>query len=226
MRSVLAQAWAIAAKDLLLEFRSRTAFLSALVFTALVLAIFNFARDPTAVASVDLAPSVLWITFSFAGVLALNRAFALERENHAIDGLLLSPASRTALYLGKTLANLVFVGAVEAIALPLFALFFDVPIVPVLGPLLLVTALATVGFVVVGTLMSSMAVNTRFGEMLLLVLVLPFIVTPVSAAAEMTARIFAHRPFAELAPWLRLLAAYDITFIVLCTLVFEATLEE
>ena len=152
MRSLLAEAWAIAAKDLLLEFRSRTSFLSALVFTALVLAIFNFARDPTAVSSVDLAPSVLWITFSFAGVLGLNRAFTLEKENRAIDGLLLSPASRTALYLGKTAANLVFVGAVEAIALPLFALFFNVPLLEVLGPLLLVIALATVGFVTVGTL--------------------------------------------------------------------------
>ncbi len=226
MTEVLAQAWAIAAKDLLLEFRSRTAFLSALVFTALVLAIFNFARDPTAVSAVDLAPSVLWITFSFAGVLGLNRAFSLEKENRTIDGLLLSPASRTALYFGKTLANLVFVGAVEAIALPLFALFFNVPLVDVLGPLLLVIALATIGFVAVGTLMSSMAVNTRFGEMLLLVLVLPFLLTPVSAAAEMTARLFAHRPFGELTPWLKLLAAYDITFVVLCTLVFEATLEE
>jgi len=226
MVSMLAQAWAIAAKDLLLEFRSRTAFLSALVFTALVLAIFNFARDPTAVSAVDLAPSILWITFSFAGVLTLSRAFSLEKENHAIDGLLLSPASRTALYLGKTAANLVFVGAVEAIALPLFALFFNVPLLDVLGPLVLVIALATVGFVTIGTLMSSMAVNTRFGELILLVLVLPFLVTPVSAAAEMTARIFAHRPFAELAPWLKLLAAYDITFSVICTLVFESTVEE
>jgi len=226
MADLLAQAWAIAAKDLLLEFRSRTAFLSALVFTALVLAIFNFARDPTAVSSVDLAPSILWITFSFAGVLTLSRAFSLEKENHAMDGLLLSPASRTALYLGKTAANLVFVGAVEAIALPLFALFFNVPLLDVLGPLLLVIALATVGFVTVGTLMSAMAVNTRFGELMLLVLVLPFLVTPVSAAAEMTARIFAHRPFAELAPWLKLLAAYDITFFVICTLVFESTVEE
>ena len=226
MADLLAQAWAIAAKDLLLEFRSRTAFLSALVFTALVLAIFNFARDPTAVSSVDLAPSILWITFSFAGVLTLSRAFSLEKENHAMDGLLLSPASRTALYLGKTGANLVFVGAVEAIALPLFALFFNVPLLDVLGPLLLVIALATVGFVTVGTLMSAMAVNTRFGELMLLVLVLPFLVTPVSAAAEMTARIFAHRPFAELAPWLKLLAAYDITFFVICTLVFESTVEE
>jgi heme exporter protein B len=226
MASLLAQAGAIAAKDLLLEFRSRTAFLSALVFTALVLAIFNFARDPTAVSAVDLAPGILWITFSFAGMLGLNRAFGLERENHALDGLLLSPASRTALYVGKTVANLVFVGAVEAIALPLFALFFNVPLWPVLGPLVLVIALATLGFVAVGTLMSSMAVNTRFAELMLPVLLLPFLVTPIIGAVQTTARIFAHRPFVELAPWLRLLAAYDITFVVLCTLIFEFTLEE
>jgi heme exporter protein B len=226
VREVLAQAWAIAAKDLLLEFRSRTAFLSALVFTALVLAIFNFARDPTAVSAVDLAPGILWITFSFAGMLGLNRAFGLERENHALDGLLLSPASRTALYLGKTAANLVFVGAVEAIALPLFALFFDVPLLPVLPALVLVIALATVGFVAVGTLLSSMAVNTRFAELMLPVLILPFLVTPIVGAVQVTARVFAHRPFAEFVSWLKLLAAYDLTFTVLCTLIFEFTLEE
>ena len=226
MADLLAQAWAIAAKDLLLEFRSRTAFLSALVFTALVLAIFNFARDPTAVSAVDLAPGILWITFTFAGMLGLNRAFGLERENHALDGLLLSPASRTALYIGKTVANLVFVGAVEAIALPLFALFFDVPLWPVLGPLVLVIALATLGFVAVGTLMSSMAVNTRFAELMLPVLLLPFLVTPIIGAVQTTARILTHRPFVELVPWLKLLTAYDITFVVLCTLIFEFTLEE
>ena len=154
MREVLRHALTIAAKDLTLELRSRTVFLSALVFTALVLAIFHFARDPTAVSTVDLAPGILWITFTFAGLLGLNRAFTLEKENRALDGLLLSPASRTALFLGKTAANLVFVGAVEAIALPLFALFFNVPILPVLGPLVGVIALATVGFVFVGTLLS------------------------------------------------------------------------
>jgi heme exporter protein B len=226
MGSLLGQIWAITGKDLLLEFRSRTAFFSSLVFTVLVMAIFRFAWDPTAVTAVDLAPGVLWITFTFAGMLGLNRAFGLERDNRAIDGLLLSPASRTALYVGKTLANLAFVGAVEAIALPLFALFFNVPLLPVLAPLVLVMALATIGFVAVGTLMSSMAVNTRFAELMLPVLLLPFLVTPISAAAEMTARIFAHRPFGELAPWLKLLAAYDITFVVLCTLIFEYTLEE
>ena len=106
MASLLREAWTIGAKDLVLEFRSRTAFLSSLAFTALVLAIFNFARDPTAVAAIDLAPGILWITFSFAGLLGLNRAFALERENRTLEGLVLSPVSRQAIYLGKAIANL------------------------------------------------------------------------------------------------------------------------
>lgn len=226
MPDTLATAWAIAAKDLLLEFRSRTAFLASLVFTAIVLAIFNFARDPTAVSTVDMAPGILWITFSFAGLLGLNRAFALERENRALDGLLLSPASRTALYLGKVLANLVFVGTVEAIALPLFAIFFNLPLLPVLGPLGAVVALASLGFVAVGTLMSAIAVNTRFAELMLPVLMLPFLMPPITSAVQVTSRLFGGRPFSEVAAWLKLLVGYDIVFIVVCILIFEHILDE
>lgn len=223
---MLRQAWIIAAKDLRLEFRSRTAFLSSLVFTALVLAIFNFARDPTVLSGTDLAPGILWITFCFAGLLGLNRAFALERENRTLDGLLLAPVDRTALYLGKALANLVFVGTVEAVALPLFALFFNVPLLPVLGPLLAVVALATVGFVAIGTLLSAIAVNTRFAELMLPVLMLPFLVPPITAAVQMTSRVFAARPFAEVSAWLKLLIGYDIVVVLAAFLVFEYTLDE
>lgn len=226
MPDVLRQAWIVASKDILLEFRSKTALLSMLAFTALVLAIFNFARDPTAVSGVDLAPGTLWITFSFAGLLGLNRAFALERENRTLDGLLLAPLSPTALYLGKMVANLVFLGTVEAIALPLFALFFNVPVLPILAPLAGVIVLAAIGFVAVGTLMSSMAVNTRFAELMLPVLMLPFLVPPVTSAVQVTARLFGGRPFSEMVAWLKLLVAYDIVFLTLCLLVFEWTLEE
>lgn len=223
---MLRDAWVIAAKDLRLEFRSRTAFLSSLAFTALVLAIFNFARDPTLVAATDVAPGILWITFSFAGLLGLNRAFALERENRTLEGLLLAPVSRTAIYIGKAIANLVFMGLVECVALPLFALFFGVPVVPILAPLLGVMALATLGFVAVGTLLSAIAVSTRFAEMMLPVLMLPFLVPPITAAVQVTSRLFAGRPFSELAPWLKLLAAYDIVVVVTALLVFEFTLDE
>src|SRR5256885_15845168 len=94
VRDWLSQAWTVARKDLLLEFRTRTAIVSALVFTALVLTVFNFGRDPTAVPTIDLAPTILWVTFTFAAMLAMNRAFQLELENDALEGLLASPLSR------------------------------------------------------------------------------------------------------------------------------------
>ena len=121
MRSpkLLRHAWAVASKDLLVEFRSRTAILSAAVFVVLVLVVFNFGRDPTAISNLDLAPSILWVTFTFAAILALNRAFQLELENQALDGLLLAPIERSSIYLGKLIANLAFVATVELIGVPL-----------------------------------------------------------------------------------------------------------
>src|SRR3989441_8048545 len=154
MDELLAQAWAVARKDLLLEVRTRTAIVSAVVFTALVLTVFNFGRDPTAVPTIDLAPTILWVTFTFAAMLALNRAFQLELENQALEGLLVSPLSRTSLYWGKLIANLVFVAVVGAGGLPLFVLFFDVPGLHVLLPLICVIALAPIGVLGVGAAVS------------------------------------------------------------------------
>src|SRR2546422_781745 len=150
MAELLRQAWAVARKDLLLEFRTRTAIVSAVVFTALVLTVFNFGRDPTAVSALDLAPTILWVTFTFAAMLALNRAFQLELENQALEGLLVSPLSRTSLYWGKLLANLAFVAVVESGGLPLFVLFFNVPGGHGLLPLVGVIALPTGGLVAGG----------------------------------------------------------------------------
>jgi len=226
MRDVVRHAWRVARKDLLVEFRSRTAILSAVVFTVLVLLVFNFGRDPTAVAAVDLAPSILWVTFTFAAMLALNRAFQLELENQALDGLLLAPVSRGSIYLGKLIANLLFVGAVEAIGLPLFALFFNVRILPVLLPLVGIIALATLGFVAVGTLFSAMTARTRLAELLLPVLLLPFMIPPLIGAVLTTGALLAGRPLSEVTGWLRLLAAFDIVFVTLALLLFPATVNE
>jgi heme exporter protein B len=219
-------ALAIAAKDLRAELRSRTALLSALVFAALVLVIFNFARDPTAISTGALAPSVLWVTFALAAMMAMNRGFTLERENSAIDGLLLAPIPREALFLGKLLGNLVFVGAVELVALPLFTLFFNLSLWGTLPGILGVTLLATIGFVTVGTIFSAMAVRTRFADLMLPVLLLPFMVPPIIAAVQLTSRLLAGRPLSEMFGWLRLLALYDLVFLILCTLVFPAVVDE
>jgi heme exporter protein B len=216
----------VAGKDLRMELRSRTALLSALVFAALVLVVFNFSRDPTVLSATDLAPSVLWITFAFAAVVAMNRGFHSERANAAFDGLLLAPVPREAIFLGKLLANLAFVGAVEAVALPLFVLFFNVDLGGALPAILGVTALATVGFVAVGTLFSAMVVRTRFAELMLPVLLLPFMVPPLIGAVQATSRLLADRPLSEIAGWLRLLALYDIVFLTLSTLIFPAVVDE
>ena len=224
--SLLRHAWLVARKDLLIEFRSRTAIISAAVFVVLVLIVFNFGRDPTAVATIDLAPSILWVTFTFAAVLALNRAFQLELENQALDGLLLAPIERGSIYLGKLIANLAFVAAVEAIGVPLLALFFNVRVLPVLAPLAGVIALATIGFVAVGTLFSAMTVRTRFADLLLPVLLLPFMIPPLIWAVLATSRILADRPLSEMMGWLKMLAAYDIVFVVLAFLLFPVTVTE
>jgi heme exporter protein B len=226
MTEALRLALVVAAKDVRAELRSRTALLSATVFAALVLVIFNFARDPTALSATDLAPSALWVTFAFAAMVAMNRAFTVEREHGAFDGLLLAPIPRGALFAGKLLANLAFVMAVEAVALPLFVLFFNVDFSRVLGGIVATAVLATIGFVAVGTIFGAMAVRTRFAELLLPVLLLPFMVPPLVGAVQVTSRLLADRPLSEMLGWLRILAAYDVVFVTLASLVFASVVDE
>lgn len=224
--STLSAALLLARKDLAIEFRTRTAFFSAVVFALLGIVIFYFAWDPTAVAAIDLAPGVLWVIFTFAGLLGLHRSFGVEMADRAIDGLLGAPVPREAIYLGKGLANLVFVAAVEAITIPAIALFYNMPFggegLAVAG----IALLASVGLVAVGTLFSAMAVNTRLAELLLPMLSLPFFVPVVMPAAQATARLLAGRPVAEVASWIRILVAFDIVFVTACMLAFPYTLEE
>ncbi len=226
MGRALRHALAIAGKDLRVELRTRTSLLSAAVFAVLVLMVFNFARDPTAVATVDLAPSVLWVTVAFASVVAMNRAFTVERENGAFDGLLLAPVSREMLYVGKYLANLAFVLVVEAITLPLFVLFFNFSLGAALPGLLATLLLATIGFVAVGTLFSAMVVKTRFAELMLPILLLPFMVPPLVFAVKTTVPLFAGRPLSEVVAGLRFLALYDVAFVTLSVLLFSAVVDE
>ena len=163
----------IASKDLRVEVRTHAAFLSAAVFTVLAAAIFLYTWDPAAVPALDLAPGVIWVIFSFSGLLGLNRSFGAELSDRAIDGLLAAPIDREAVYLGKALANLVFVLAVQLVAVPAIVLFYNLSITGVaVAALAGITMLAAIGLVAVGTLFSAMAVNTRLAELLLPVLAL------------------------------------------------------
>jgi len=224
--STLTAAFLVARKDLAIEFRTRTAFFSAAVFALLGIVIFFFAWDPTAVASIDLAPGVLWGIFTFSGLLGLQRSFGLEQSDRAIDALLGAPISRESIYLGKAIANLVFVAAVQVIAIPAVQLFYGVPLLEHAAIIALIALMSAIGLVAVGTLFSAMAVNTKLAEMLLPVLSLPFFVPIVIPAAQATARLLAGRPASESVGWLKLLLAFDIVFVVACMLAFPYTIEE
>ena len=224
--SLLPAALLVARKDLAIEFRTRSAYLSALVFALLAIVVFYFAWDPTAVPAIDLAPGVLWVIFTFSGLLALHRSFGVEHADGALDALLVSPVAREAIFLGKALANLVFVLGVQAVAMPAVALFYNVPLGDAAPALAGIAVLAAVGLVAVGTLFGAMSQNTRLAELLLPMLALPFFVPIVMPAAQATARLLAGRPAVEALSWLKILLAFDIVFVAACTLAFPYTIEE
>lgn len=222
----LSGALLIARKDLAIEFRTRTAFFSSLVFAVLALTIFYFTWDESIVTPNDRAPGVLWVVLTFSALLGLQRSFGIEEHDRGIDALLVSPISRESIYLGKAIGNLLFLCAVQVVAIPALALFYNMPVG---RPLLVVSGivfLAMVGIVAVGTLFSAMAVNTRLAELLLPMLSLPFFVPILMSAAQAAARVFAGRPVSEVGFLLKLLVAFDIVFIFACTLAFSFTLEE
>jgi len=226
MGEMLRVAFAIAAKDLRIELKTKTGLMTAVAFAILVLVIFEFARDSAAMAPQVFAPSVLWVTLAYAGIIALNRSFVLEDRGGAIDTLLLAPVSRSAIGFGKLLGNLGFVLLIDLVVLPLFVLFFNLTISTALLAVAGLVLLATVGFVAIGTLFASMTVKTRFAELLLPVLVLPFLVPPVLIGVQGTTRLLAGRPVGEIAAWIAFLSLYDLVFVTLTVLVFPSVVDE
>jgi len=216
----------VARKDLAIEFRTRTAFLSALVFAVLALCIFYFAWDQSIIPPVALAPGVLWVVLTFSALLGLQRSFALEEHDRGIDALLVSPVSREAIYLGKAIGNLLFLSAVQVVTIPALAIFYNVSMGREWLVVTVIVLLAMIGIVAVGTLFSAMAVNTRLAELLLPALSLPFFVPVLMSAAQISARVLAGRPLAESSGYLKILIGFDVVFLIACTLAFAFTLEE
>jgi heme exporter protein B len=221
----LAQVWIVAAKDLRLELRSRERLITMATFALLVAVVFSFAIDPT-VRARDILGAMLWVTILFAGTLGLGRSFSAEREQETLTGLLLAPLDRGALYLGKLLANLALLLTVEAVVLPVFLLFFGAGMPASIGGLVLVLVLASVGFMALGTLFSAITAHTRLGDTLLPILLLPTMLPVVIFASGATQRLIVGRPFEEVVAPLRMLIAFDLVFLVVCTLVFASVVEE
>ena len=221
----LSQVAAIIAKDIAAELRTREMLSSMGVFSILVIIVFNFALELTDRQIVLTAtPGALWVTIIFAGMLGLNRSLAVELDKGCLDGLLLTPVDRSAIFFGKALGNALFMLVVEVVVLPLFVVFFDVPLI---RPwVMVIVVLGTLGFAGVGTLLSSMAVNTRAREVMLPILLFPVAMPELVAAVKATAGAMAGLPVSEWQQWLTLLIVFDVILIAVSFVVFEYVVEE
>jgi heme exporter protein B len=222
VRIFLIQVGAILEKDIRCELRSKQTWISMGMFALLVLVIFNFAFDLRVDNKAAVVPGALWVAFIFASLLGLGRTIAAEQDAGSMDRLLLCPVDRKAIYLAKLLGNLLFIGVVEIVALPISAALFDVPLF--VGQLIPIVLLGTLGVATIGTLFAAMAAATRARELLLPLLVFPLIVPIVIAAVRATGSLLA--PGANEPPWLGLIIAFDIIFLSLATLLFQYVIEE
>ena len=221
---LLSATLAIAWKDVRLEIRSRDTVVSALIFGLIVVVVFNFGLNRTPGSLAPAAPGLLWVAYGFVGVLAMNRAFAREQEQGALDGLLAAPVSRDAVFLGKMLGTLAFMLVIEIVLLPVFAVMLDLPAIS--ATLGLIILLATVGFATVGTFFAAIAAQTRSREILLPVLFFPVIVPVIIAAVEATALVLQGGPMSPVwTRWLPLLVVFDALFLVICPWIFGYVFE-
>lgn len=217
--------WAMLAKDLRLEFHTKEMFSALLIFALLVAVAFSFAFDVAPDSLREVFPGMIWVAFFFAGMLALNRSFAAEKQNGCLQALMLGPFDRTAIYFAKVLGNLLIMLTAEVVLTPLFFIFFDMRLG---GPLLLLVAiwfLATFGFIAVGTLLSALAAQARASEILLPIIVFPVITPVIMAAVKATAGLMLGARLVDYAVWLKLLVGYDLIFLAVPFILFEYLLE-
>ena len=219
-RAVSAIVW----KDLAAEFRSRELLSAMLVFALLVILIFNFALELDAKTRSTVTAGVLWVTFAFAGTLGLTRSLAVEKDRGCMDGLLLAPVDRSAIYFGKVIGNLIFMLIVEAIVLPVYSILYNVNLFN-LG-LIFVIVLGSVGYVTVGTLLATMAVQTRTRDILLPILLFPVEIPVFIAAIKASTGFLQGIDMVEIMPWINLLIVYDVIFTAIAFMLFDFVVEE
>jgi heme exporter protein B len=223
----LRAALAIARKDLLVELRTKESVPAMALFAVTTFVIFHFGLNRDRLEG-ELAAGVLWVTLLFAAILGINRLFVAEREQGGFDGILMAPIERTSLLAAKAGALLVYLIALELIALPVFALFFiDSGFWQALPRLALVTVLADIGLAVVGAMLASIAVHTRARDLLLPIMLLPLTVPAMIAAAQATKPLLSvPLDTGGVAKWLAVLALYDAVFGLLAYALFDFLMED
>jgi len=220
LRAILAIVW----KDLRAEFRSFELVSSMLVFSLLVILIFNFALELDIKTRQSVTAGVLWSTFAFAGTLGLNRSMSIEKDRGCLDGLLLAPVDRSAIYFGKFISNLAFMLLVEAFVLPIYSILYNTNLFQ--PGLLLVILLGSIGYTAVGTLLAAMSVQTRTRDVLLPILLFPVAFSVLLAAVKASGGFLSNSQLTDILLPINLLIAYDVIFIAVAFMVFDIVVEE
>ena len=221
---ILRPALIIVWKDILLEKRTKDILSSSIIFAILLIVVFNVALDVSFQTFNTIGPGILWISFSFAGVLTMNRMWSLEKDGGNLDGLVITPASRDSIYIGKMLSMLLFMVLVQAVLLPVCAVVFNFSIFSI--GLISAIVLATLGYAAVGTLFAAITVQTRSRESMLPILFFPVVVPVIIGAVKASTSAIDGSPFSDVARWLQLIAVFDLVFLVVCPWVFHFILEE
>jgi len=212
-------------KDIVVEWRNKEAVSSMFMFGVLTLVIFSYAFDPSGTDRSLLTPGILWISFTFAGIIGLNRSLAMEIDNECIQGLLLAPLSRGELYLGKVASNFAFMMIAELLMMPPFVvlnnLTFSFQIIEIIG----VAVLGTLGFVSVGTILSMISAHTRMKEVILAVLQIPLTIPVILTSVAATGQILANET-EGISYALMMLAGFSIVYLTASYLLFEYVVED
>lgn len=209
-------------KDLRLEWRSRDAINGMLFFSLLVVVVFSLAFDPTAAMSRQIAGGILWVALLFAATTALNQAWTRELRNRVLEAHRMAPSPPSALFLGKALANLLFVAIVEAVLAPLFVVFYNLHAVGQGWLLAVVMPLGTWALVCNGTFFAALGLRTRNRELLLPLILFPISIPALLGMMQATTGILTGE-FSP-GPWIRLLIGYNVAFTTVCLLLFETIL--
>ena len=212
-------------KDLLLELRRRDSLLTMFFFGTLLLFVFHFSFDLPPDRVAEMAPALLWLAFLFTGTLGLTQLFQVERENHCLEALLLSPLDRGALFLAKSCFTLLLMFLVEAVVMPLFWILFNLQGWNLLPQLFLVTLLGTVGFCVLGTIMSAITLRARARELLLPLVLFPLMIPVILATIRCMENIMSAGELGGAWSWLRLLLGFDVIFVTVGILMFDRVIE-
>lgn len=226
MNPYLSQVKAIVWKDFVTEWKTRELFSSMFVFAVLVMLIFIFSINLSVVKANQVGPGVLWVAILFAGTLGLNRSFTLEKENGCLQGLMLAPVDRSAIFFGKMLSNLAFLLITETFLLPVFMIFFNVDVGSHLVPLVAVIFMGTLGFSALGTLLSSLSSNLKTREIMLPILLYPLIVPIAIGSVRLTGQILDGKSLADMMNWVGLILCFDIIFISASIMTIDHILEE